>query len=172
MEATVRLRLGDLFDGPADLVALPCSTVGTITGFVARSLVHYSIPHPRVGMALGDVEILPFDGADNIAQYVAFAASVKGSASSPAAIEQIGAALGEFTQSHQAVRTVSAPLLGAGAGGLQSEKVVAALVRGFTSTAEPTAVLVIHVLHKDVYERLKGNRQVIQGSQRRRSESS
>ncbi len=163
MEATVRLRLGDLFDGPADLIALPCSTAGTITGFVARSLVHYSIPHPRVGLALGEVEILPFEGADDIAQYVAFAASVRGASSSVEALEQIGVALGEFTRAQPSVRTVSAPLLGAGAGGVQSEKVVAALRKGFTSSADPTATLVIHVLHKDVYERLKGNRRVIQG---------
>jgi SEFIR domain len=163
MEATVRLRLGDLFDGPADLIALPCSTAGTITGFVARSLIHYSIPHPRVDMALGEVEILPFEGADDIAQYVAFAASVRRSSSSVEAIERIGVALGEFTQAQPSVRTVSAPLLGAGAGGIQSEKAVAALRKGFTSTADPRATLVIHVLHKDVYERLKGNRRVIQG---------
>ena len=89
MEPKVTLRLGDLFDGPSDLVALPCSTAGTITGFVARSLVHYSIPHPHVGMKLGDVEILPFEGADDIAQYVAFAASVRENKSTLSAIEKI-----------------------------------------------------------------------------------
>jgi hypothetical protein len=163
MEPTVKLRLGDLFDGPADLIVLPCSTAGTITGFVARSLVHYSIPHPRVGMSLGEVEILPFEGADDIAQYVAFAASVKGNSSTPAAIESIGSELGLFTKSQSSVRNVSAPLLGAGAGGLQSEKVVAALRSGFCSTAAADASLVIHVLHQDVFERLKGNRRYIQG---------
>ena len=163
MEPTVKLRLGDLFDGPADLIVLPCSTAGTITGFVARSLVHYSIPHPQVGMSLGEVEILPFEGADDIAQYVAFAASVKGNSSTPAAIESIGRELGLFTKTQSSVRNVSAPLLGAGAGGLQSEKVVAALRNGFSSTAAADASLVIHVLHQDVYERLKGNRRYIQG---------
>lgn len=146
-----------------DLIALPCSSAGTITGFVARSLVHYSIPHPREGMALGEVEILPFDGADDIAQYVAFAASVKGNASSAEAIEKIGAALGEFTRTHASVRSVSAPLFGAGAGGIQSERVIAALKSGFISRADPTATLVVHVLHKEVFERLKINRRVIQG---------
>src|SRR5262245_9767998 len=163
MEANVKLRLGNLFDGPADLIVLPCSTSGTITGFVARSLVHYSIPHPRIGMALGEVEILPFEGADDIAQYVAFAASVRGNTSTTEAIEQIGAALGNFTKSDSSVRSVSAPLLGAGAGGLQSERVMAALRKGFTSAASPEATLVINVLHKDVYDRIKGNRQTIQG---------
>jgi len=112
MEPTVRLRLGDLFDGPADLIVLPCSTSGTITGFVARSLVHYAIPHPTIEMELGDVEILPFDGADDIAQYVAFAASVHGDSSTTDAVHSIGAQLGNFTRQHASVRTVSAPLLG------------------------------------------------------------
>jgi hypothetical protein len=77
MEPSVKLRLGNLFDGPSDLIVLPCSTAGTITGFVARSLAQYSIPHPREGMKLGEIEITPFEGAENIAQYVAFAASVR-----------------------------------------------------------------------------------------------
>jgi hypothetical protein len=163
MDATVRLRHGDLFDGPADLIALPCSTSGTITGFVARSLVHYSIPHPRSGMSLGEVEILPFDGADDIAQYVAFAASVRSNSSTAGAIEAIGSQLGTFTRIQSSVRNISAPLLGAGAGGLKSEAVVAALKRGFLSTADPSTTLVIHVLHEEVYDRLKGNRRVLQG---------
>ncbi|QBB70410.1 hypothetical protein ELE36_08535 [Pseudolysobacter antarcticus] len=166
MKPTVRLRLGDLFDGPADLIVLPCSTAGTITGFVARSLVHHSIPHPSDHMELGDVEIMPFEGADEIAQYVAFAASVQGNSSTTEAIEKIGAELGDFTRKQSSVRTISAPLLGAGAGGLQSEKVVAALKAGFCSTADPAASLFIQVLHRDVYERIKGNRRVIQGEQK------
>jgi hypothetical protein len=163
MTATVKLRLGDLFDGPADLIVLPCSTWGTVTGFVARSLAHHSIPHPREGMRLGGVEIIPFEGGEDIAQYVAFAASVEGMASSPKAIEEIGAALGTFTREQSSVRCVSAPLLGAGAGGLQSEKVVAALKAGFCVSADPGASLIVHVLHKEVFERLRGNRQAIKG---------
>jgi len=163
MTATVKLRLGDLFDGPADLIVLPCSTAGTITGFVARSLVRYSIPHPREGMKLGEVEIMPFEGGEDIAQYVAFAASVRGMTSSPQAIEEIGAALGAFTLKQSSVRSVSAPLLGAGAGGIQSEKVVAALKGGFSTSADPGAILIVHVLHKEVFDRLRGNRQAIEG---------
>ena len=56
MGGSVKLRIGNLFDGPSDLIVLPCSTAGTITGFVARSLVDYDIPHPRVGMRLGAVD--------------------------------------------------------------------------------------------------------------------
>ena len=39
----------------------------------------------------------------------------------------------------------------------------AALKNGFISRADPTATLVIHVLHNEIYERLKANRLVIQG---------
>src|SRR5262245_29221785 len=163
MAATVKLRLGNLFDSPADLIVLPCSTGGTVTGFVARSLAHHSIPHPRERMRLGEVEIMPFEGGEDIAQYVAFAASVKGATSSPETIEAIGSTLGTFTREQPSVRCVSAPLLGAGAGGLQSEKVVAALQSGFCSSAAPGASLIIYVLHEEVFERLRGNRRAIKG---------
>lgn len=158
MPATVKLRLGNLLDGPADMIVLPCSTGGTVTGFVARSLSKYSIPHPRVGMPLGDVEILPFEGGENIAQHVAFAASVKAMTSSLEAIESIGVKLGDFTNKNSSARVVAAPLLGAGAGGLQSEKVVAALKKGFERSAHGDACLIVYVLHRDVFDRIRNNR--------------
>jgi hypothetical protein len=158
MPASLKIKLGNLFDGPADVVVLPCSTSGTVTGFVARSLSKLSIPHPRVGMRLGDVEILPFEGGENIAQHVAFAASVRGMTSSLTTIESIGVKLGEFTKSNPSARIVAAPLLGAGAGGLQSEKVVAALRQGFESSAHDAACLIVYVLHREVFDRIRNNR--------------
>lgn len=163
MAASVKLKLGDLFDGPADVVVLPCSTGGTITGFVARTLSKYSLPHPSAGMRLGEVEVLPFMGGENIAQFVAFAASVKSMTSSLAAIETIAVKLGEFTRNESSARVISVPLLGAGAGGLQSEAVVAALKKGFESSAHDGANLIIHVLHKEVFDRLRGNRRKMVG---------
>jgi hypothetical protein len=158
MPASVIIKLGNLFDGPADVIVLPCSTGGTITGFVARSLSQYSIPHPTVGLRLGDVEILPFEGGENLAQYVAFAASVEMMTSSTEAIELIGRNLGDFTKQNSSARVVAVPLLGAGAGGLQSEKVVASLRKGFQSSAHDGACLTIYVLHKDVFDRIRNNR--------------
>jgi hypothetical protein len=114
-------------------------------------------------MKLGAVEILPFDGGENIAQYVAFAASVKSMTSSLSSIEDIAVKLGQFTQRESSARVISVPLLGAGAGGLQSEKVVASLKRGFEANASDGASLIVHVLHKDVFDRLRGNRKVIAG---------
>jgi hypothetical protein len=109
-------------------------------------------------MALGDVDIRPFDGAENIAQYVAFAASVRRSSSTLGVIESIAALIGEFTACHESVRAVSVPLLGTGAGGLQPEKVVAALMKGFTRNADDAAVLTIHVLDREVYDRIRAGR--------------
>lgn len=163
MTPTVKLRLGNLFDGPADLIVVPCSTSGTVTGFVAHSLSQYSIPHPREGMNLGEVDIVPFEGADDIAQFVAFAASVLRNKSSAEAVEAIGRAVGTFTTKEPSVRSVSAPLVGTGAGGLSGEVAAAALRRGFRDTAAPDATLVIHVLHPDIYDRLRSNRPIIQG---------
>jgi hypothetical protein len=165
MGGIVKLRLGNLFDGPSDLVVLPCSTIGTVTGFVARSLAHYALPHPRDRMEHGEVEIMPFEGGENIAQFVAFAASVLSPGiATPDAIRSIGRTLGQFTIQQSSVRVIAAPLLGAGAGRLQSEKVVAALRDGFLSTAESAASLVVHVLDQAVFDRLRGNRANLKGS--------
>lgn len=163
MANQIKLRWGNLFDGPTDLIVLPCSTIGSVTGSVARSLWVYDIPHPREGMKLGEVEFMPFDGAENVAQFVAFAASVDDMTSSLDAICEIGRTLGLFTQSHRMVRAVSAPLLGTGAGGLQAEGVVASLSRGFEDTATPDSCLTISILYKELYGRLRANRRRITG---------
>ncbi|WP_395375795.1 toll/interleukin-1 receptor domain-containing protein [Marinicella sp. W31] len=155
MSGVVELRLGDLFDGPSDLIVLPCSTVGTITRFVANRLLQYSIPTPKRGMSHGETNIVPFAGAENIAQYVAFAASVEGNYSREEAIESIAESIGDFTQQNNSVRKISTPLLGAGAGGLKSEVVVEALTRGFKRTAHGSARLIINILHKSVFDRLQ-----------------
>ena len=163
MAPTTKLRLGNLFDGPCDLIVLPCSTDGTVTGFVAQSLARHLIPHPREGMNLGEVDIGPFEGGENLAQYVAFAASVHRNTSSTSAIESIAGELGRFTARTAGARAISVPLLGAGAGGIRSEDVVGALKSGFTSSATSDATLTVSVLHKDVYDRLRNNRSRVGG---------
>src|SRR5271166_4414203 len=163
MTATVKVVLGNLFDGPADVIVLPCSTAGTVTGLVARTLSNYSIPHPNRGMKLGDVEIFPFEGGENIAQFVAFAASVRSDASTIEAIDMIASKLGEFSKTEASARIISVPLLGSGAGGLRGEAVVAALKSGFERTAHEDSNLIVHVLQQDVFDRLRLNRRQILG---------
>lgn len=155
--ATVELRLGDMFDGPSDLIVLPCSTAGNITDFVRQKLAHHHIPYPRPGMLLGDVQVFPFEGGENIAQFVAYAASVENMQSRPEAIRRIGTQLGEYTREEASVRHVAAPLLGAGAGGLRSEVAVSSIREGFRSSCHKDSLLVISVLHENVLERVRRN---------------
>jgi SEFIR domain-containing protein len=156
MSASIKLRLGNLFDGPTDLIVLPCSTGGTVSDFVARSLKYYRLPQQPASLKLGDIYVVPFEGGRDIAQYVAFAASVHAYTSDAGAIFRIGSALGSFTASNASVRAVSSPLLGARAGGMQSEVVVDSLHRGFVGKASPNATLTISILHKQVYNRFAG----------------
>jgi hypothetical protein len=153
MPGSVQLVCGDLLDGPADLVVLPCSTAGTVTHLVANKLERFSLPTPTP-MRLGAVQVLPLEDARHLAQFAAFAASVAAFTSSPETIATIGAALGQATHRSPAIRIVNAPLLGAGAGGLASEVVVENLRKGFLAEAVADAVLNIYVLHADVYRKL------------------
>ena len=150
----VKLKLGDMFNGPSDLIVLPCATSGSVTNFVAKRLRQYMIPSPKYGMLLGEIDILPFSGAENIAQYVGYAVSVDNMTSNISAIQRIGKELGRFTRHKESVRAISVPLLGAGAGGLKSESVLEALTTGFKSQAASGATLTIHVLHQNVFDRL------------------
>jgi TIR domain len=160
--STVQIAHGDMFDGPSDLIVLPCSSAGTITDFVRRRLIHHNIPYPKPGLKLGEVSIMPFEGGENIAQYVAYAASVapkaKSTGSSREAIRHIGERLGAASKSHSTIRLVSAPLLGTGAGNMKPEQVVPALSTGFKSTAHRDARLVIHVLDEETFEDLSPNK--------------
>ncbi len=153
MLAQVKIRIGNLFDGPTDLIVLPCSTGGSITPFVAQSLASYKLPQPPNQLELGEIDVVPFSGGQNIAQFVAYAASVLHNTSRSEVIYRIGRALGSFTVRESSVRAISAPLLGAGAGGLSSETVVESLRSGFLETASPNAILTICVLHRLVYDK-------------------
>jgi TIR domain len=97
----------------------------------------------------------PFVGGENIAQFVAYAASVERNSSSPEAIHRIGLQLGAHTTKVCSIRRISAPLLGAGAGGLPSEVVVANLSDGFRQSSHKDASLIISVRHDAVFQRIK-----------------
>jgi hypothetical protein len=135
------------------MIALPCSTEGTVTGPVERRLEQFSLPHPGP-MTLGQVEIRPLDDGDQLAQYVALACSVDRFSSNLEAIARIGEALGTASCELDAVESVSAPLLGTGAGGMAAADVVAALREGFVKTSSPHAVLSMFVLDAEDYEQL------------------
>jgi TIR domain len=164
MAGQIQIKLGDMFKGACDLIILPCSTTGTVTQFVFNRLQSYKIPSPTKGMKLGDLQILPFNGGENIAQYVAFAVSVDNNYSELSAIESIGRKVGELTIENTGLQIINIPLLGAGAGNLQSEKVIEALKKGFQSKSSNGSTLIIHILHSDVFHRVteyfKGTKKV------------
>lgn len=166
MAGQIQIKLGDMFRGACDLIILPCSTTGTVTQFVFNRLKSYKIPAPKKGMKLGEIQLLPFNGGENIAQYVAFAVSVDNNYSELSAIESIGRKVGELTMKDSGLQIINIPLLGAGAGNLQSEKVVEALKNGFQSNSSNGSTLIIHILHLDVFNRVteyfKGRKNIIQ----------
>lgn len=164
LSGSVRLRLGDTFDRPSDMIVLPCSTDGTVTPFVAERLLQYTIPKPKGKMRLGEVDAVAFVGAENISQFVAFACSVENMKTNEEAIEDIGRQIGEFSNQNPSVRDIAAPLLGAGAGGLPSELSVAAISRGFKRSAAKHATLTVHILHKVVYQRFLDKKSTTEGT--------
>jgi len=154
MAGQIQIKLGDMFHGASDLIILPCSTNGTVTQFVHNRLKAFKIPSPKANIELGQIYTMPFEGGENISQYVAFAVSVQNNYSELSAIQNIGMLVGELTRKNPAIQVINIPLLGAGAGGLQSEKVVEALKKGFEQFSTPESTLIIHVLHQDVFNRI------------------
>ena len=145
-----------MFEGPSDLIVIPCSTVPTISRYVADRLRAFGLPRPSERMVPGEVIFRELKGASQVAPTAAYAASVvprtKGDAGP---IEAIGRELGRFSAEHRWVQQISCPLLGAGAGGVRSEISIESLLRGFSTTGRDDVLLRVFVLHDPVYERLK-----------------
>jgi len=118
-----------MFGGPADLIVVPCSTAGKVTRLVQDRMERFALPPVPAPIPLGEVRLLPLKGADHVAQFVAYAASVRGSGSELEAIERIGEKLGHATQ-QESVQVIHCPLLGAGAGALPGEVAFAQLSHG------------------------------------------
>jgi len=136
MSGRVELVLGDMFEGPSDLVVLPCSELPTVSEFVRSKLSLFRIPEPKEPMHLGEVRLLRLSNAEQVAPTAAYAASVKtGRGTEPAAIAQIGRTLGSYAAQHRRVQLIAAPLLGSRAGGLQPMEAFEALNKGFLATS-------------------------------------
>jgi hypothetical protein len=155
MPAIVQVKLGDMFNGPTDLIVLPCSTDGTITSFVYERLRYYNIPLPKRNFTVGEIQFMDFPGGENVAQIIAFAASVEHNHSSEKGIQRIGEELGRYVSLNSNIQVVSAPLLGSGAGGLNTFESLVALQKGFLTTAPSTSKLVVYALHQMVFNQLK-----------------
>lgn len=156
MKAQVELIKGDMFEGSSDLVVIPCSTVPTITWFVAEHLRSFGIPEPRNEMEPGDVVFVDLGRASNIAQVAAMAASViPPGRSNLQIIEQIGRALGSYAADNSWLSQISCPLLGTGAGRLEATQAARALVTGYFATAPEDVVLRIFALEDRIFGRIR-----------------
>jgi hypothetical protein len=152
MGGRIEIVHDDMFNGPSDLVVLPCSTIPTVASFVAERLKRFSIPFPRQAMRLGEVRFEQLTAATQLAPVAAYAASVKAAEGSDAnAIKEIGRALGRHARDNASIRIIATPLLGTGAGKLDSVTALEALSSGFRDEAPDGATLRIFVLDADVY---------------------
>ena len=70
MAGQIKIKLGDMFHGACDLIILPCSTSGKVTQFVHNRLKAFKIPSPKANIELGQIYTMPFEGGENISQYI------------------------------------------------------------------------------------------------------
>lgn len=140
-------RYGNILEGGADLTALPCSAKGTFSSSVRRHIENYDLPVPddlRQSMELGDLTPqFRLTTAPEVTRFVVFCASVFNDLSEYEAIEKIGRSLGSMAQQDPAIKTVEAPILGSGAGGLDYVPAALALAKGFRSVQGAESKLII-----------------------------
>ncbi len=156
MAGRIELVLGDMFNGPSDLIVLPCSTAGTMTRSVRSRLEALQLPNPGSRMELGQVIFIPLGGNEQLSRTAAYAASVEGYTSSVQAISTIATTVADFARRNVWVKLINAPLLGSGAGGLAPEATAKAMQGGFLSNAPDHVTLRIHVLEEKLYRTLMG----------------
>lgn len=156
MGGQVELIKGDMFDGPSDLVVIPCSTIPTVTWFVEDRLRSFGIPEPLREMEPGQIEFAELGRASNIAQVAAYAASViPPGSSSTDVIAKIGRGLGSYANSNPWIGRIACPLLGTGAGHLDPAESAVSLASGYLSAVPDRANLRLFVLEDFIFSRIK-----------------
>lgn len=147
MPARVEYRLGSIFDEACDVLVIPSSAGGTVSPSMAEQLRKEGIPFPTA-MSWGSVTL----GTSPSPRFgmVAYASTLRGQETTAETVKGIGQRLGSIATA-QGARIISAPLLGAGAGGLAPNVAAAELERGFLSTAPDGAVLRVSIRRADVF---------------------
>lgn len=152
MTANIEIHLGDIFTTESDILVIPCSTSGIITAGIRHGLLRHGLPLPDSTLVSGEIRPIPVVGKRW--SVVCFAGSVDASRSSIGIIKEIGQRLGQYTAHNRHLRTVVAPLLGSGTGGLASAEAATALIDGFKETAHPDASLAIRILNREDFDRV------------------
>jgi hypothetical protein len=158
----VVFRIGDIFETGVDLTVLPCSAKGHISRTANAHVELYGLSLPSE-MNLGEVdirdfplEVKRFPGQGRHYRYYAWAASVIGFESTPEIIRMIGENLGRCANENTRLQIIESPLLGAGAGNLDSLVAGPALRDGFLSTCTTDAVLIIYGQTATIIQHLRG----------------
>jgi hypothetical protein len=141
---------GELFEGGADLVVLPCSVKGTISTATKISVEHFKLEKPESfskPLKLGaTTKSKVFPGITHSpARYYCYACSVFNDSSELNALENIGQELGKFTEQDSTIDIIQSPLLGTGAGKISKKDSVISLARGFKKTARINSTLQLFV---------------------------
>lgn len=142
MPGSVKIRHGDVFGESADVAVLPCCCTGGLKDFARRTREDLNLPEPPAQLELGEVVLRPLQVPDVSNRFLAYAAVRDERGSSVNLLNVVGDKLGRLTQQH-ALRSISAPLLGTGAGRVPLVPGVEALVAGFKSAAADDALLTL-----------------------------
>lgn len=144
----VEVLFRDICEGSVNLTLLPCS--GKIKAAVDEKkwtqdrIDQYGLPEPKDFKGrFKYAEISPtFEPIRNQGRidFFAFAASVYNK-SDANGLEELGARIGELTVRDGRIRTVEAPFLGCGSGGMSPDVAMFALAKGFLRTRHVDAVL-------------------------------
>ena len=91
---TVRVVQGELFEGGADLIVLPCSAKGTVSSATELLIRHFGLQLPSElsnELKLGSItKMKGFPGLKPPAKFYCFAASVFNNYSNEASLDNIG----------------------------------------------------------------------------------
>lgn len=141
----VLTKMGDIFEGPADLIVLPCSARGTIRKSIRKAAETYGFPTPEklnLNLPHGDISAPYLFPDQSIAKFFVYAASVLYDYSSREVLESIGKQLGILTTRRSDIHRIETVLLGTGAGGVATEVAGRALSKGFYSTSEDSILVI------------------------------
>ena len=154
--AVVLYRRGDIFEVGTDLTVLPCSAAAHFSKTAEAHINRFGLPLPPE-QPLGRITVHRFPGPGTITRYIAWAASVMAHQSRAEIIVEIGRQIGLYANSNAHIQFIEAPLLGTGAGGLESLVAGKALREGFLEACVTDATLIIYAQPSELVNQLRSS---------------
>lgn len=150
----LKVKRGSVFDEKCDLIVLPCSSSGSVTSWVKSEIEQNNLPFPSASIPFGQIRLLSTEARYTKADFVGYAASVdaKTTSSKLSAIEQISSDLITYCKQNDC-SIVNIPLLGTGAGGLDSVEVFEVYER---IVGRETCTVNVYTPDKKTYQLLLG----------------